>query len=130
MQQQANGRLKQGPNSPYYLKDAYKKYTEGIQLNCSNKKTKAKLHCNRASINLKFKNYGKVIEDCKKALEYDPEYLKAYFRMGKAYIEVRKYTECIDLLAKQTDPDLVAVRKNAEKHMDKEQQVKNQKKEN
>jgi len=61
IQKQANARIKQGPNSPYYMKDAYAKYTEAINLNPKTPELKAKLHCNRAAINLKFHNYGKVI---------------------------------------------------------------------
>ena len=64
-------------------------------------------------INLRFKNFGKVIEDCKLSLSADPTYTKAYYRMGKAYINTKKYKECIDLLSNQTDPDLKAVLKEA-----------------
>ena len=32
----------------------------------------AKLHSNRAFINLKLKNYGKVIVDCRICIKYDP----------------------------------------------------------
>jgi len=42
-------------------------------------------------INLKFKNFGKVIEDCKLSLSIDPTYTKAYYRMAKAYISIKKY---------------------------------------
>lgn len=73
----------------------------------------AKLHCNRAMINLRFKNFGKVIEDCKSSLKYDPTYIKAYYRMAKAYISLKKYKECIELLNNQTDPDLKTVLKEA-----------------
>lgn len=94
--------MKQGPNSPYYMKDAYAKYTTAINLKCNDKVLNSKLHCNRAAINLKLKNYGKVIEDCKISLSYDPTYLKAYYRLGKAYIAIRKFSECLDLLKDQT----------------------------
>jgi len=43
------------------MKEAYKKYTEAISLNPKTPALKAKLHTNRAAINLKYKNYGKVI---------------------------------------------------------------------
>jgi hypothetical protein len=43
------------------MSEAYKKYTEAINLKCSSKEINAKLHSNRAAINLKYKNYGKVI---------------------------------------------------------------------
>ena len=71
------------------------------------------MHANRASINLKYKNYGKVIEDCKIALTHVPDYLKAFYRMGKAYIALKKFDECIELLKDQKDNDLVAMKKEA-----------------
>lgn len=36
LNKQANKRLQQGPNSPYYLKEAYAKYTQAIKLKCKN----------------------------------------------------------------------------------------------
>jgi tetratricopeptide (TPR) repeat protein len=92
------------------MKDAYKKYTEAIHLDPKNPELKAKLHCNRASINLKYKNYGKVIEDCKISIKCDPTYIKAYYRMAKAYICLKKYDECIQLLNNQTEPELKALK--------------------
>jgi tetratricopeptide (TPR) repeat protein len=74
------------------MKDAYAKYTAAIKLKCNDKVLNSKLHCNRAVVNLKLKNYGKVIEDCKISLTYDPTYAKAYYRLGKAYIALRKFT--------------------------------------
>ncbi len=55
----------------------------------------AKLHSNRAMINLKYKNYGKVIEDCKSSLNYDSKNIKTYYRIAKAFIALKKYKECI-----------------------------------
>ena len=113
IQRQANARLKQGANNPYYVKDAYTKYTQAINLKPKDPALLAKLHCNRAMINLKFKNFGKVIDDCKLSLKADPTYIKAFYRMGKAYISLKKYKECSDLLSNQNDPDLKAVLKEA-----------------
>jgi small subunit ribosomal protein S7e len=84
------------------MKEAYAKYTAAINLNCNDNTLNSKIHCNRAAINLKLKNYGKVVEDCKKSLSYDPKYAKAYYRLAKAYIGLRKYSECIELLNDQT----------------------------
>lgn len=78
------------------------------------------MHGNRAAINLKFKNYGKVIEDCQTALKHAPGYLKAYYRMGKAYIALKRFQECLDLLQDQQDADLIALRKEAELQWGKE----------
>ncbi len=54
-----------------------------------------------------------MIEDCKLALTHVPDYLKAFYRMGKAYIALKKYDECIELLKDQQDNDLIALRKEA-----------------
>lgn len=62
-----------------------------------------KLHSNRAMINLKYKNYGKVIEDCKISLIHDPKNVKTYYRIAKAYIGLKKYQECLDILKDQSD---------------------------
>lgn len=80
----------------------------------------AKLHANRAAINLKFKNYGKVIEDCQIAIKHDPNYLKAYYRLGKAFIALKRYQECINLLQNTQDADLIALRKEAEQQWEKD----------
>lgn len=74
-------------------------------------------------INLKFKNYAKVIEDCKMSLKYGPTNVKTYYRMGKAYIALKKYKECIELLANQTDVDLNSLLKEAIHLKDKEESV-------
>ena len=85
------------------MKEAYAKYTQAINLKPKNKALLTKLHANRAMINLKYKNYGKVIEDCKKSIDIDPTFTKAYYRMAKAYIALKKYKECIELLEQQKD---------------------------
>jgi hypothetical protein len=63
--------LKKGPDNKMYLRHAYEKYTDAINVKCSNPKINAKIHSNRAQINLKLKNYGKVIIDCKISLKFD-----------------------------------------------------------
>ena len=70
------------------MKEAYSKYTEGIHVGCDSPAINAKLHCNRAAINLKLKNYGKVIEDCKKCISFDKNYTKGYYRYAKALISL------------------------------------------
>lgn len=39
------------------------------------------------------KNFGKAVEDANKAIQLNPEYLKAYHRRGKANYELKKYLE-------------------------------------
>ena len=73
------------------MKDAYGKYTQAINLKPKNQTLLAKLHCNRSMINLRYKNFGKVIEDCKQSIKFDPTYIKAYYRMAKAFINLKKF---------------------------------------
>lgn len=73
------------------MKEAYERYTQAIKIQCPSPAINAKLHANRAQLNLKLKNYGKVIDDCKKCLEFDPNYVKGYFRYAKALITLQKY---------------------------------------
>lgn len=51
----------------------------------------ARLHCNRALINLKTKNYGKVIVDTKIAIKLNHDYTKAYYRCAQALIAINRY---------------------------------------
>lgn len=39
-------------------------------------------YCNRAAAHSKLNNHRDAIEDCRKALEIEPQYSKAYGRMG------------------------------------------------
>lgn len=77
----------------------------------------AKLHCNRALINLKNKNYGKVIIDCRISLKYDPNYIKAYYRCAQAYIAVKRFKDAIELLANRIEPELEDLKKEAIKNI-------------
>lgn len=105
------------------MKDAYKKYSEALNLKPTNKILLSKIHSNRAMINLKYKNYGKVIEDCKLSVDFDPTNVKAFYRMGKAYIYLKKYKECMDLLANQADADLKVLLKEAMDLKTKEEEL-------
>ncbi len=51
----------------------------------------AATYCNRALAYLKLKNFGRAIEDCNKAVELKPDYVKAYYRRGKAYASTNKF---------------------------------------
>lgn len=68
------------------MKEAYHKYTDAINIKCPDPVINAKLHANRAQLNLKLKNYGKVINDCKECLKYDPNFVKGYYRYAKALL--------------------------------------------
>jgi serine/threonine-protein phosphatase 5 len=38
-------------------------------------------------------NYGRAIEDGRKAIQYNPKFIKPYFRIGTAYMALEKYED-------------------------------------
>ncbi|CCE65497.1 hypothetical protein TPHA_0L01420 [Tetrapisispora phaffii CBS 4417] len=86
---------KQG-NEAYKLKqyrNARVLYERGIEVNCNNDKINELLFVNKAACELEMKNYRSCINDCKKALSFNPLNVKCYFRMAKAFSAIEKYDE-------------------------------------
>ncbi len=92
------------------MKEAYHKYSEAISIKCPSPAINAKLHANRAQLNLKLRNYGKVINDCKLCLQYDANYVKGYYRYSKALIALEKFDECVKLLGDRKEPELIELK--------------------
>lgn len=42
-------------------------------------------------------NYGKTVEDSKKAIELNPKNIKAYYRAAKAYSALGKHTDAMEI---------------------------------
>lgn len=59
-------------------------------------------------------NYNPVIQDCKTALSIDPQYSKAYGRMGLAYSSLQNYKEAKECFQKavEMEPDNESYRNN------------------
>ena len=57
-------------------------------------------HFERSNVYLEQEKYQKAIEECKKALEIDPKYDKAWFFMGFAYGELGEQKKAIESLQK------------------------------
>jgi hypothetical protein len=47
---------------------------------------------------MRFKNYGKAVEDCKKAFGYKKDFAKAYFRCGQVLMILKKYNEVKEVI--------------------------------
>jgi len=77
------------------LEDAYKLYSEALQIDPFNRSTNAKLYFNRATVAAKLKKIAESIADCDKALELDPNYTKALLRRAKTYMETEQYEEAV-----------------------------------
>lgn len=53
------------------------------------------IQLNIAACYLKLKNYEYAIEVCKRALDRDSSNIKAYYRLGQAYLEQGEFNEAI-----------------------------------
>ncbi len=51
----------------------------------------AALYCNRAATLFQMQQFYSCIDDCAKAIELDPSYIKAYVRQGRAYIQLGQF---------------------------------------
>jgi len=77
------------------LDEAYKLYSDALQIDPYNRTTNAKLYFNRATVASKLKKTAESIADCDKALELDPNYTKALLRRAKTYMETEQYEDAI-----------------------------------
>ena len=71
---------------------AAEKYTEAIALDPEN----AIFYGNRAAALSYVKKYKEAASDALKATEIDPNYTKAWIRLGLAYYELRDYSKAKD----------------------------------
>eukprot|EP00088_Acartia_fossae_P020441 TRINITY_DN2202_c0_g1_i1.p1 TRINITY_DN2202_c0_g1~~TRINITY_DN2202_c0_g1_i1.p1 ORF type:complete len:309 (+),score=93.11 TRINITY_DN2202_c0_g1_i1:42-929(+) len=94
------GKLKQEGNSLYKdgkPEEALQKYTAGLNL-CplGYTKDRAVLYANRAQMNRVLGHKDKAIRNSSKAIELDPEYLKAILRRAELYEETEKLDEALE----------------------------------
>ena len=76
------------------LEQALEKYTEAINLKIKDK-INAILYSNRAWLNLKLERNGAALEDANKAIEWDPNFIKGYYRRGCANLTLLKYEDAL-----------------------------------
>ncbi|KAK1264082.1 hypothetical protein QJS04_geneDACA022320 [Acorus gramineus] len=72
--------------------DAIELYTFAIALCRKN----AIYYCNRAAAFTQIHKYNEAIEDCRISIEIDPNYSKAYSRLGLAYFAQGNYNDAIN----------------------------------
>ncbi|ETE69826.1 DnaJ-like subfamily C member 7, partial [Ophiophagus hannah] len=62
---------------------AFTLYTEALAIDPNNRKTNAKLYCNRGTVNSKLGKLCEAIGDCTSAIKLDDTYIKAYLRRAQ-----------------------------------------------
>merc|ERR1711970_703418 len=92
-------------------KEAIEKYTEAIKCQES-----AIFYCNRAAAYTSLTNYEEALQDCKKAISFDPDYSKAYSRMSLIYSKINLYNESENCYEKALglEPENESYKKNLE----------------
>ncbi|KAH1100350.1 hypothetical protein AAZX31_13G063800 [Glycine max] len=95
-----------------------KKYSDAIELyNCAiavHEKS-AVYYCNRAAAYTQINKYTEAIQDCLRSIEIDPNYSKAYSRLGLVYYAQGNYRDAIHKgfrKALQLDPNNESVKEN------------------
>nr|XP_054751701.1 dnaJ homolog subfamily C member 7-like [Lytechinus pictus] len=77
------------------FQEAYDVYTQTLTIDPHNVFTNAKVYCNRAVVGAKLGRIDEAVEDCNKAIELDENYLKAFMRRAKCFMDLEKYEEAV-----------------------------------
>lgn len=77
-------------------------------------------YSNRGAANLELENFKSTVDDCKIAIEYNPNNVKAYFRAAKAYAALEKFDDAFKTIddglhVSNGNASLVSLRKDIEK---------------
>lgn len=77
--------------SEHKYDEAISSYTKAIELDSKN----PIFYSNRAQVHIKLENYGFALEDCNKALEVDPNFIKAHYRRGVSLMAILRHKEAL-----------------------------------
>ncbi|CAG7854684.1 Serine/threonine-protein phosphatase T Short=PPT [Serendipita indica DSM 11827] len=86
--------IKAKANEAFKNKDfiaAAKLYGEALEKNDQD----ATIWCNRAFARMNLEEFGYALDDCTKAIERDPRYVKAYYRRALCYLSILKNPQAI-----------------------------------
>ncbi|CAH3147361.1 unnamed protein product, partial [Pocillopora meandrina] len=81
--EEGNKKYKQGET-----KEAINFYTEGLQVNCKDKRLNAKLYSNRAAAYFHLENYEECLNDATVAVQLEPTLVKAIKKGASACVEL------------------------------------------
>ena len=62
-------------------------------------------YSNRAACFIKLLTFPSAVQDCDKAIELDPSFIRAYLRKAQALFAMREYSKCIDVCGAAAEAD-------------------------
>ncbi|EGX48499.1 hypothetical protein AOL_s00080g128 [Orbilia oligospora ATCC 24927] len=80
---------------------AVEAYTEMIKRSPND----ARGYTNRAAALQKLMSFPSSIDDCRKAIELDPGFMRAHIRLAQGYFGLKEYNKVLDALAAATEAD-------------------------
>ncbi|AGO13611.1 AaceriAGL268Cp [[Ashbya] aceris (nom. inval.)] len=120
------------------FRDARVMYNKGIEVKCEDARVNELLLLNRAACELELKNYRRCINDCRAALQLNAKNPKAFFRIGKAFLQLDKLEEAAEAtnFGLRVDPEneallslLSAISKKEKAKQEREQKLEASRKE-
>ena len=108
------------------LKNAFDKYSDALDLEVDTK-LNAIVFANRALVSLKLENNGQALQDANNAIEWDPDYVKGYYRRACALLCLCKFEDALRDLEKvhAKMPNDAVVKEQIEKTKEKIKSNKN-----
>lgn len=93
-------------------KDARAMYLKASEVKCGVPSIEETLNLNLAACEMELKNYRSCINYCKNALQYNSKNTKAYFRIGRAFLELGKLEDSLEAVkvGLAIDPDNLALK--------------------
>lgn len=81
-------------NSGNY-QEAYNLYTSALAVDPCNRLANSKLYFNRATVCSKINKLNQAVDDCTTAISLNENYMKAYLRRAKSYMDLEMYEEAV-----------------------------------
>lgn len=78
------------------FKDARAMYLKALDVKCDVLSINESLYLNLAACELEIKNYRSCINYCREALKLNAKNVKAFFRIGKAYLELGRFEDSLE----------------------------------
>ncbi|XP_077502950.1 dnaJ homolog subfamily C member 7-like isoform X5 [Amblyomma americanum] len=75
--------------------EAFNIYTSALEVDPRNNLANSKLYFNRATVCSKLNKLNQTVEDCTTAISLNEDYVKAYMRRAKTYMDLEMYEEAV-----------------------------------